>query len=102
MLKCRGFSYHFCRFIFSFLSSVTYKILINGGCVGEVDPARGLRQKDPLSPYLFILSTDILSRLLDSNPDVQGIKLGRNTPPVSHLFYADDLLLAGKANIKSA
>lgn len=102
MLKCWGFSERFQRLIFSCLSSVTYSVLINRSCVGEVEPARGLRQGDPLAPYLFILCTDILSRLLEANPNVQGIKVGQNSLAISHFLYADDLLLARRENIRSA
>lgn len=102
LLKCWGFSEKFRRLIFNCLSSVIFKLLLNGSCVGEVEPARGLPQGDPLSSYLFILCTDILSRLLDNNPDIKGIKVSRSAPTISHLLYADGLLLTGMANQKSA
>lgn len=70
--------------------------------MGEVEPARGLRQGDHLSSYLFILCTNIMSRLLEANPVVQGIKVGRNTPAISHPLYVDDLLMAGRKNMRSA
>lgn len=56
--------------IFGCLSFITYSVLTNGSSVGEVEPVRGLRQWDPLSWYLFILCTEILSRLLETNPEV--------------------------------
>lgn len=84
------------------MSSITYKLLINDSSGGEVEPERGLRQGNPLSSYLFILCTDILSKLPTANSDVQGIKVSRNAPAISHLLYADDLLLAGRVNVKSA
>lgn len=83
------------------ISSVQYAIQINGTVVGEFEPTRGLRQGDPLSPYLFIMCTEVLSQFLNSNQDVQGLKLGRTVPAINHLLYAYDLLLLGRANMKS-
>lgn len=77
-------------------------MLINGCSVGVVEPIRGIRQGDPLSPYLFILCTKILSRLLETNSEVQGIKIGRNAPTINHMLYVDDLVITGKANVKNA
>lgn len=87
--------------IFGCISSVQYALQINGMVVGEIEHSRGLRQGDLLSPYLFIMCNEVFSRLLNSKQEVQGLKLGRTTPAINHLFYADDLLLVGKANLKS-
>lgn len=70
--------------------------------MGDFEPSRGLRQGDPLSLYLFILCTDVLSCLLNGNGDVQGISIGRSSPAISHLLYADDLVLVGRATKRSA
>ncbi|KAL5566576.1 hypothetical protein UlMin_029740 [Ulmus minor] len=57
--------------------------------------SRGLRQRDPLSPFLFILVADILGRMMDkavSIGEVKGFKVGREEVVVSHLQFADDTL----------
>ncbi|KAL5568628.1 hypothetical protein UlMin_025203 [Ulmus minor] len=55
---------------------------------------------DPLFPYLFILCTEILSRLFISKVDngaIHGLKLTKGGPPLHHLMFADDIFVFGKA-----
>ncbi|KAL5555846.1 hypothetical protein UlMin_038082 [Ulmus minor] len=64
--------------------------------VGYIRPSRGLRQGDPLSPYLFLLCTEGLSTLIHSSErsgQLHGMRCGTNGPTISHLFFADDSLL---------
>jgi hypothetical protein len=84
---------------------VSFSILLDGSPFGKVFPHRGLRQGDPLSPFLFILGTEVLSRLImkeEAAGIIHGIKISRNSPPVSHLLYADDLMVFSRGNITEA
>lgn len=63
---------------------------------GFFKSSKGLRQGDPLSPYLFILMEEVLSRLL--RKQFEGGRIGKfshlvGAPLISHLLYADDLLV---------
>ncbi|KAH6759640.1 hypothetical protein C2S51_000189 [Perilla frutescens var. frutescens] len=75
-------------------------VLINGYPAGFFHSSRGLRQRDPLSPSLFVLAVDYLSRgidkLIKSHPDMI-YHTSRRGFPVSHLAYADDILIFTQA-----
>ena len=73
--------------------------------VGLFIPEHGLRQGDPLSPFLFILGSEVLSRLLlhqESQELLKGIKIAHNCSPITHLLFADDLILFAKATSSEA
>jgi len=87
------------------VTSPSFSILINGSPFGFFTPARGLRQGDPLTPFLFILGTEVFSRLLFRQSSLgllKGIKLERSCNPISHLLFADDLLIFTKATSSKA
>ncbi|GLT78221.1 hypothetical protein SLA2020_497620 [Shorea laevis] len=77
-------------------------IIWNGEKLPYFQPQRGLRQGDPLSPYLFImvmekLSYMILSRL--QQHQWKPFKISHGGLPLCHLFFADDLMLFGTASL---
>ena len=75
------------------VSSVTYSFLINGSPRGRVRPSRRIRQGDPLSPYLLILCSEVLSGLCNraqEDGSLKGIRVARGSPYINHLLFSDD------------
>lgn len=97
-----GFHQRVINLIAECLQTVSYSILINGEPQGFFRPSRGLRQGDPLSPYLFLLCTEGLHGLLKSaalSGAIHGVSISRTIPKLSHIFFADDSLLFCRANV---
>jgi hypothetical protein len=87
------------------ITSTSFSILLNGSSHGFFSPERGLRQGDPLSPFLFILGSEVLSRLFhyqESIGSLKGIRMSKNNSPISHLLFADDLIIFAKATSSEA
>lgn len=64
-------------------------------------PGRGLCQGDPLSPFLFVLVTEVLSRIIkreEQRNKIHGIKISRSAPPITNLLFVDDVILFCRAN----
>ena len=80
---------------------VSFSIMINGEPHGFFHPSRGLRQGDPLSPYLFLLCAEGLHSLIQQvadNGELRGVSLCKEGPKITDLFFADDSLLFCRAN----
>ncbi|KAK2441392.1 hypothetical protein QL285_012694 [Trifolium repens] len=100
-----GFPHMSIKLIMFCVTSSSLSILWNGRRLPSFTPTRGLRQGDPLSPYLFVLCMEFLSQSIIKNiydGHWQPVRLSRNGPPLSHLFFADDVLLFAKATKSQA
>ena len=99
-----GFLPMIIKLTLSCISSTSTSLLFNGSKLPSFLASRGLRQGDPLSPYLFILCMEFLGALIDSKcalGDWTKVKASRGGPGFSHVFFADDLLLFAKANARN-
>lgn len=65
ILKALGFSTKWISITMNCITSVSYSLKINGHVVGKVHPSRGLRQGDPISPYLFVIVSQGLSAIFN-------------------------------------
>nr|GEX02424.1 reverse transcriptase [Tanacetum cinerariifolium] len=84
----------------SCLTTYELKFMVNGDSVGVINPQRGLHQGDPISPYQFIIIVDVLSQQVSramTLGTLSGIKMARNCPLISHIFFAYDSLFFLKA-----
>jgi hypothetical protein len=96
VLQCFDFSPCFCQWIHTILLSVRLSVSVNGKAVGFFGCTRGVRQGDSLSPMLFCLAEEVLSRglaALVSNGKITQMKACRNLLVPSHCLYADDVLI---------
>jgi hypothetical protein len=73
------------------ISTSSFSVLLNGSPFGLFSPSRGLRQGDPLSPFLFIIGIEVISRLLHQR--LRDFKITRSCLPLNHLLFADDLVI---------
>ena len=78
---------------------------MNGELSEEFSPSRGLRQGNPLSPFMFLFVVDGLSRLLKNvvnKGELRELKIARSARGISHLLFADDITLFFEANGQQA
>lgn len=104
-MKAMGFSDKWIKWVMLCVTTISYSISFQGSMIGPINPTRGLRQGDPLSPYLFLLCVEGLSKDLSSagsSGSITGCKISNTAPAISHLLFADDSFLFFKASINEA
>ncbi|XP_010462992.1 PREDICTED: uncharacterized protein LOC104743634 [Camelina sativa] len=97
-----GFDIKWVKWVMVCVSSVSYSVLLNGSSYGYFRPERGLRQGDPLSPFLFILCVEALVHIMNKaelEGRLTGMKLNSSCPSIQHLLFADDNLFLCQANL---
>ena len=78
-------------------TSVSFLVRFNGERLQDFKPTRGIRQGDPISPYLFLICAEGLSSVLKGEGGIQGIQIAQTAPKINHLLFADESLLFFKA-----
>ncbi|XP_019150943.1 PREDICTED: uncharacterized protein LOC109147742 [Ipomoea nil] len=100
-----GFARHWVNVLLESVSAVRYHILYEQRELGPIVPKCGLRQGDPLSPYLFLFVVEGLSVLIEEEMSMgrlHGARVARGAPAISHLLFADDCFLFLRANIQES
>ncbi|GKV27606.1 hypothetical protein SLEP1_g36762 [Rubroshorea leprosula] len=100
MLMRLGFCNTWRMWIQECLQSSTVSVLVNGSPSRQFSVSKGLRQGDPLSPFLFLLVAEGLNGLMSSaveKEQFKGVTVGKDAVMVTHLQFADDTIFFGEA-----
>lgn len=91
-----GLTRKFVDLIRLYVTIVSYSYLMNDFQFGRLMRERGLRQGDPLSPYLFICVVEAFIRLIEvvaQQGRIKGIQIARSAPSITNLCFADDTMI---------
>lgn len=83
------------------VTTISYSFVCDGQVFGSVNRQRGIRQGDPISPYLYILCAEGLSGIIRGYEEtglLHGRKIVRGSPSISHLMFVDDYYFFFKAS----
>lgn len=105
-LRMLNLPYNICSILYHCISTVSVSINWNGENSQSFHSSRGIRQGDPISPYLFIPALERLSHRINDLVNLgvwKGFKFGRGEgPTLSHICFADDLVFVAEANMNKA
>ena len=98
-----GFPTRWIERVRSCVTTPSFTVLVNEKPYGMIHPSRGIRQGDPLSPYLFLLCAEGFTALLakaELDGRITGVSICKGAPRVTNLLFADDSLLFCQATPK--
>ncbi|GKV49313.1 hypothetical protein SLEP1_g56069 [Rubroshorea leprosula] len=104
MMERFGFGIKWRGWIMECLSTARISVLVNRSPTKEYEVGKGLRQGDPLSPFLFLMIVEGLQGLVQRvimEGMLHGIEIGKNGLSVSLLQFADDTVIMGRANVEN-
>ena len=102
VMKKLGFERQWINLIMMCASIAQFSILINGVPTRKITHSRGIRQGDPISPYLFIFCAEALRSMLshaDRRGTLRGAPTSKKKPQLNYLFFDDDSLLFCRADL---
>lgn len=91
------------KLIMHYVKSVSFSLLINGEPHGNIIPSKGICQGYLLSSFLFLFCTKGLISLLklaEGNKDINGVKIYRQAPSISHILFVEDSMLFYRAYVE--
>jgi hypothetical protein len=104
MLYRFGFSDKWIEWIRVCVFAGNLSVLVNGSPTKEIHIQKGLKQGDPLAPFLFLIVAEgfsgVMRRVVELG-SFKGIMVGRDPVLISHLQYADDTLCIGEASVEN-
>lgn len=105
IMMALGFPQGWCNLVMQCVTSVTFSVRVNGVFSPSFRPTRGIRQGDPISPYLFLLCSEGLTCLLKARAPhyiSRGVRVSLHSPWISHLLFADDCMIFTQATRRGA
>ncbi|KAK2393020.1 hypothetical protein QL285_055002 [Trifolium repens] len=104
MLRRFGFDGKWRSWIKACVFAGSLSVLVNGSPTEQIDICKGLKQGDPLAPFLFVLVAEGFGALMKKAVDIgffKGIQFSDSGINISHLQYADDTPLVGEACVEN-
>ncbi|XP_020702567.1 uncharacterized protein LOC110114137 [Dendrobium catenatum] len=102
VMKLMRFPERFITWVMRCIYFPKFQLLINGCRSDWIGGSSGFRQGCPLSPYLFILCSELLTKAIAQRGTTLSVQISQNAPSVSHLLYLDDVLVFADASTSNA
>eukprot|EP00253_Pinus_taeda_P028277 PITA_28277 len=103
VLEAYEFEKRWIEWIFSMISTPIFSILVNGNPTRTFNASRGIREGDPISPFLFILPAEGLGRIIKREirkKKIRGLKPRGKNLAITHQQFVDDIMLFGEVSIR--